>query len=75
MFTQWVISESELYAVITVHVLEIQIEIYVTPMSLIPFLIRPNNRLEKTYWQDKDSYSLNQNRKRTGIIIGPEWQG
>jgi hypothetical protein len=49
MFTQWVISESELYAVITVHVLEIQIEIYVTPMSLIPFLIRPNNRLEKTY--------------------------
>lgn len=57
MFTQCVISEGELYVVI--RVLQIQIEIHVTPMSLIPSLIRPNNRLEKNLLILQKSHNLN----------------
>lgn len=57
MFTRCVISEGELYVVI--RVLQIQIEIHVTPMSLIPSLIRPNNRLEKNLLILQKSHNLN----------------
>lgn len=57
MFTQCVISEGELYVVI--RVLQIQIETHVTPMSLIPSLIRPNNRLEKNLLILQKSHNLN----------------